>query len=408
MTKSKIHGICDPAFEAVQAAFASNFEQQKELGASLSIMHKGKCVVDLWAGVSDETTGASWEQDTKSVVWSTTKGMVSMCVLKLVDEGKIDLFAPVTDYWPEYGQAGKQNTLVAHILSQQHGVPVVEEEIPLNGTFDWDKMVGMIERQTPFFEPGTKVAYSPLMYGWLAGEIVRRVSGKSLGTYFRDEIAGPLEADCWIGIPPKVEAEVARMTAPEMVFQAELLDQPGYEVTKIVFTNSGGYTDFSIDEQTGRYRFDTPTAHAAEIGGGGGIANARGLARLYAPWANNGMYNGKKFISPEMVDYARAVVAASMMEVTLHQRMKFSMGFHKSWDNRWNPAAATIFMSEDAFGFAGNGGSIGFASPVEGLSFGYVMNKMNTADVFDRAQALIDETYKVLGYRTRETGNWIK
>ena len=408
MSSLEIFGTCEPGYEPVRDAFIDNFERLDDLGSSVAITHKGKMVVDLWAGTADETTGAPWQKDTKAVVWSTTKGMVSMCALKLAEQGKLDLFAPVTDYWPEYGQNGKENTLVAHMLCQQHGVPVVTEEIPLNGAFDWDLMVGMIERQEPFYEPGTAVSYSPLLYGWLVGEIVRRVSGKSLGQFFHDEFAAPLGADCWIGLPADKEGDVARMTAPPMVFQGDLLDLPGYEITKIVFTNSGGYTDFSVDEETGRYRFDTPAAHQAQIGGGGGIANARGLARLYAPWANGGEFEGKRIVSPDTIARAQSVVAASLHELTLHQRIRFSMGFHKSWDNRWNPAAATIFMSEDAFGFAGNGGSIGFASPAENLSFGYVMNKMNTADIFNRAQNVIDTVYKMLGYRSFETGNWIR
>jgi len=401
----EINGSCDPEFESVRREFIRNFKELDEIGACVCIMLNGEPVVDLWAGVADAETGQAWERDTKAVVWSTTKGLVSMCALILADRGELDLFAPVTKYWPEYGRNGKEGTLVAHLLCQQAGVCVVTETIPRGGVCDWDLMIRMIEDQEPQFAPGTRVGYSPLMYGWLVGEVIRRITGKSLGTFFREEVATPVDADCWIGLPADKEAEVSRMAASDAVFQGDFLDLPGYEITKIVFTNSGGYTDFSRDE-SGRYLFDTREAHAAEIGGGGGIANARGLARVYSPWANGGMHGDRQIVGLDTIARASMVVSALMTETTLRQLMRFSMGFHKSWDNRSNPAAATVLLSEDAFGFAGNGGSIGFASPAEHLSFGYVMNRMDTKSAFQRAQNLIDATYLKLGYRSNASGAW--
>lgn len=403
--KIDIHGTCHPDFEPVKRAFIKNFNEHNDLGASVCVTREQELVVDLWAGVADEETGQPWQRDTKSVIWSTTKGLVAMCALLLAQRGQLDLFAPVTKYWPEYGKNGKENTLVAHLLCHQAGVCVVTETIPRNGVFNWELMVRMIENQAPQFEPGTRVGYSALMYGWLVGEVVRRVSGKSLGNFFREDLAGPLGADCWIGLPEDREAEMAKMSVPTQLYQGDFLDQPGFEIARVLFSNSGGYTDFSRNEG-GHLIFDSRDAHAAEIGGGGGIANARGLARIYSPWANDGMDGSKRILDRDTLMLAERTISGVTIDATLRHNIRFSMGFQKSWDNRANPAAATVLMGERAFGFAGNGGSIGFADPEARMSFGYTMNRMVSMNVFTRAQCLMDAAYGVMGFHSNAAGSW--
>lgn len=404
MSDPVINGTCSPGFEAVRDEFIENFKSRGEVGASVCVIKDGETVVDLWGGVADRVAGRPWEQDTKCVVWSTTKAMPAMCIHVLVDRGALDLFAPVTDYWPEYGQNGKEGTLVAHFLNHQAGLCVVTEEIPERGIFDWDLMVGIIERQAPQFAPGTMVGYSALMYGWLLGELIRRVSGKSMGTFFREEIAGPLGADCWMGLPEELENETARVLTPEQPLFPDV-SPPGYEVAEILFRNSGGYLDFT-PKYDGRPLFDTPEAHRAEIGGGGGIANGRGLAHLYGPWANGGSFGGVDLIGQDTLDRAQMVVSAISTDFALRIATRWTYGFMKSWDNSFHGVGSQA-IGGAAFGYLGFGGSIGFADPEAGISYGYTMNRMGVGmGLMDSGQSLVDATYRALGYRSRESGEW--
>lgn len=402
MTEISINGVCKPEFGSVRDEFEKNFKERGEVGASVCVIHEGEKVVDLWGGVADQETGRPWEEDSICVVWSTTKGLAAMCLHVLADRGEVDLNALVTDYWPEYGQNGKENTTVGHLMSHQAGVCVVTDTIPHGGPFDWELMVDMIEKQKPQFEPGTGVGYSALMYGWLLGEVVRRVSGKSFGAFFREEIAEPLGSDCWIGLPESEEARVAGMIPPGDIFP---LDAPGFEIARELFTNSGGYLDFTPTED-GRPLFDTREAHAAEIGGGGGIANGRGLARAYAPWANGGSFDGVQLIGPDTLARARKTVSAVSLDLTLRRPVRFTMGFQRPWERfALHDMGATLGTS--AFGYYGNGGSIGFADPEEKFSFGYAMNMMGVG-LNERGQSLIDETYRSLGFRSDASGEWCR
>jgi CubicO group peptidase (beta-lactamase class C family) len=244
-----------------------------------------------------------------------------------------------------------------------------------------------------------------ISFGWTVGELVRRVSGKSLGTFFQDEVAKPLGIDFWIGMPEQFEPRVApvinyvqKANEPMSAFTQSLLNDRS-SLQALSFLNNGGFNP------NGR------ESHAAEIGGGGGISNARGLAGMYAPLANGGELNGVKLVDPDTLTRMGRVSVATNEDATLLIPTRFALGFMKSMDNRGRPAPNTdsVIMSEAAFGHVGAGGSIGFADPECGMSFGYLMNQMGKSILLnDRGQALVDAAYRSRGYRTNVGGSWTK
>jgi CubicO group peptidase (beta-lactamase class C family) len=406
-----LSGTYDPKFERVAGEFEKNYRERGELGASVCVMLNGEPVVDLWGGTARADDGAPWNTDTLAVVWSCTKGAVSFCAHVLASRGQLDLDARVTDYWPEYGQNGKAATTVKMLLSHQSGVCAVSEHLPPRAYADWDLMVRTIENQEPFFEPGTAHGYQALTYGWVVGEVIRRVSGQSLGRFFREAIAEPLGIDFWIGLPPVDESRTARMIMPEpdlenlSPFLAAMVNSNS--VQALAMGNSGGYLDIAENKVRG---FDTPTAHQAEIGAAGGLTNGRGLAGMYAPLACGGSLNGVEYVSPDILARMGAVASASNLDVTLLAPMRFSLGFFKAIDNRRGVPGTrdSMLLPEPAFGHPGYGGSIGFADPQARISFGYNMNRMGQGMLLnERSQSLIDAVYLSLGYRSRESGNWL-
>jgi len=412
VAQGALAGSCDPRFENVAVEFEKNFTERDELGASVCVMINGETVVDLWGGTAREDTGEAWNDDTLSIVWSSTKGAVSFCVHLLASRGEIDIDAPVAQYWPEYAQNGKADTTVKMMLNHQSGICAVSEPLPTGAFADWDVMVAAIEKQAPFFEPGTTHGYEALTYGWLLGEVIRRVTGKSLGAFFREAIGDPLGLDFWIGLPAADEARTARMILPVpdldnlSPFMSAMMDTSS--VQALALGNSGGYMDLNAE---GARNFDTRLAHAAEIGAAGGLTNGRGLAGMYAPLACGGSLNGVEFVDADTLARMAAVSSASSRDFTLLAPMRFSLGYFKSMDNRRAPRGTqdSMFLPEPAFGHPGYGGSIGFADPESGMSFGYTMNRMGEGVLLNpRGQSLIDAAYQALGYRSRESGFWLK
>ena len=404
----KIGGSCDPKFERVRKEFERNLEQRGEVGASVCVTLEGETVVDLWGGTARLDTGAPWEKDTVSLVWSCTKGATALCAHVLASRGLLDLDAPVAQYWPAFSQAGKQGITVKMLLNHQAGLPAVRQTLPKGAFYDWNLMVTALEEQEPFWEPGTRHGYHAFTFGWLVGELVRRVSGKSLGTFFQDEVAKPLGLDFWIGLPEEVEPRVAPMMMPEPPGEDEpvppvfaAMANP-HSIQALAFSNSGGYMDPG--------ECDSRAAHAAEIGAAGGITNARGLAGLYAPLACGGSLKGVELVGADTLARMAAVSSATGQDATLLCPMRFSLGYMKSIDNRRRSTGhlETAILSEEAFGHVGAGGSLGFADPKARMSFGYSMNKMGPGGgLNERGQSLVDAVYLSLGYRSNASGSWI-
>jgi CubicO group peptidase (beta-lactamase class C family) len=400
--EAAVSGTWRPKFQRVRDEFVRNFVERGEVGASVCVMVDGRTVVDLWGGVARQDTGAAWQPDTLTHVWSATKGATALCAHILVGRGQLDPNAPVVRYWPEFGQQGKENITVAMLLTHQAGLPAVRAPMPHGALFDWNLMVGALASEAPFWEPGTRNGYHALTFGFLVGEVIRRVTGLSLGAFFHNEVAKPLGLDFWIGLPEEEEARVAPQiaadaNAPLPVFYQKALSDPTSLPGLIVF-NSGGYL-FPGEA-------DTRAAHAAEIGSAGGITNARGLAGMYAALIRN----RGALVDRDTLARMGRVASASGQDATILAPSRFSEGFVKSIDNRRQVSGDTdsVILSEDAFGHLGFGGAIGFADPRAGMSFGYAMNKMGAGLALNpRGQSLIDAVYESLGYTSDASGGWV-
>lgn len=400
----EIQGSCDPKFQLVRQEFERNFRERGEVGASVCVTLHGETVVDLWGGMARPDTQTPWTSETVSIVFSSTKGATALCAHILASRGQLDLDAPVAKYWPEFAQAGKDKIPVKMLLNHQAGLPAVREPLPQGAYANWDLMVNALAKEEPFWEPGTRNGYHALTIGWLVGEVVRRVSGKSLGTFFRDEVAKPLGLDFWIGLPEDKESRVSPMiaTAPDLdsVFFREMTSRG--TITSLAMLNVGGYMGAKPE-------YDTRAAHAAEIGGAGGITNARGLAGMYAPLACGGKLKGVELVNSDTLARMAQVSSATGRDAVLLMPTRFALGFMKSMDNRRAPLGIldSALTSEEAFGHVGAGGSFGFADPKAEMSFGYTMNKMGAGILLtDRGQSLVDATYRSLGYQSNASGAW--
>jgi CubicO group peptidase (beta-lactamase class C family) len=404
-----IEGTCVPAFAEVQAEFERNFRERGEVGASVCVLLNDEPVVDLWGGVAERETGRAWMRDTIGLVWSCTKGAIALCAHVLVSRGQLDIDLPVAHYWPEFAQAGKGDITVRLLLNHQAGLPIVREPLRAGGLYDWDYMVERLAAEAPFWPPGTRQGYHAATFGHLVGEVVRRITGQGVGDFFRQEIAAPLGLDFHLGLPEDEESRVAptlradRIPAGEVPwrFLSEAARDPQSMQTLIV-TNTG--------RNPGARDHDTRLAHASVLPSQGAITNARGLAGLYAPLALGGEYRGVRLVDAPTLAQMSAVSSASAVDAVLLVGMRFGLGFMKSADNRRSAPAArdSLILSEEAFGHAGMGGSLGFADPRARMSFGYMMNKQGRGVLLnERGQSLVDATYRALGYHSNSAGRWL-
>ncbi len=392
-----VSGTCDPRFSEVKTEFERNFAERGEVGASVHVIVGGQAVVDLWGGTRDRG-GTPWESDTATIVYSCTKGATALCAHLLIDRGELDLDAPVAEYWPEFATNGKESVTVRMMLNHSAGVPALRDRLPAGACCDWDHMVTALAAEAPWWEPGTRNGYHMLTFGWTVGELVRRVSGRSLGTFFAEEISGPQDAEFWIGIPPEQEHRVASVipAKPEREdmtdFTKVVVDQPD-SLQRLALMNTGGFDA------------NDPVVRRAEIGGAGGIATARGLARVYGSAA----VGGGELFSPAVVAVMSEVSVATGQDATLLLPTRFGLGFMKSMDNRANRVGDrdSAILASEAFGHVGAGGSIGFADPARGLAFGYNMNRMGPGLLLnERGQSLVDATYRALGCSDNAGGVW--
>jgi CubicO group peptidase (beta-lactamase class C family) len=384
-----VHGTVDPRFSAVGDAFAANFDRHGDVGAACCVYHRGRPVVDIWAGLADRARATPWTRDTLALVFSTTKGVTALSALRLVERGALDLDAPIAAYWPEFAAAGKATIPVRWALCHKAGLADVEGRLTLDDVFAWHPVVAAIAAQRPNWEPGTKHGYHMRSYGWIVGEIVRRVSGKTLGRFFADEVAAPLGLEFWIGLPEAEEPRVATLVPapepsnPQVREMLAILMGPDTLLGRV----ANGPSDlFRYDERWNRRAF-----HAAEMPSSNGIGTARAVARMYAAVA--GEVDGVRLLRPETVEMAR-VVQADGVDAVLGLPTRFGIGF--MLPPVLSPAAAPT-----ALGHPGAGGSLGFADPEAEIGFGYVMNQMQLGVTGDpRAMGLVEAVYASLGSRS--------
>jgi len=383
-SSTEISGTVDHGFEPVREAFAANFEDNGDVGAAVCLYRDGRPVVDLWGGIADVASGRAWERDSIVMVFSTTKGMTAVVANLLVERGKLDLDAPVARYWPEFAAAGKANIPVRWLLTHRAGLAAVDGVLTLRDVLDWDPVVAAIAAQSPNWEPGTQHGYHVRSYGWTVGEVVRRVAGRSLGRFFAEEIALPLDLDIWIGLPAAEEPRCATLIpATGDDDGSSFLDgiPPDSLLARALFGPSNLFAA-GYDESWNRREI-----RAAEMPSSNGIANARSLARVYA--ATIGEVDGTRILSSETVEAARGVQSAGLDNI-LSFETAFGTGFAL-------PPMLCPSVGTGAFGHPGAGGSLAFADPEAGIGFGYVMNRMKLGATGDeRSQTLVEAAYSCL------------
>ena len=380
----KIEGTCDPKFSRVKDAFAENFEKRSEVGAAAAVVLDGKSVVDIWGGHADKAATRPWTRDTLVNVYSTTKGVTAICAHRLVDKGLLDIDAPVAKYWPEFAQAGKDKLPVRFLLSHRAGLPAVRKILDGDALFNWTTMTTALAEQEPWWEPGTAHGYHAVTFGWLVGEVIRRITGKTPGVYLRDEIAGPLGLDFHIGLDAKHDARVASLIASpppgpgEPNIFAEAMKNPESVVAKAFMNPPLMGKPGLVNSREWR---------AAEIPAANGHGTARALARLYGALARGGELDGVRVMSKDEVAKC-SIEQSNGPDKVLTLNTRFSQGFMMS------QPGAELGPNAKSFGHPGAGGSLGYADPEAKIGFGYTMNKMQASLLIDpRATALIEAVY---------------
>ncbi|MEE3327780.1 MAG: serine hydrolase domain-containing protein [Myxococcota bacterium] len=369
-----VHGHCEPRFSKVREIFAENLKNGSEIGAAVAFTIDGKPVIDLFGGYKDKEHSEPWEADTLVNVYSTTKGMTAICAHQLVEQGLLDLSAPVAHYWPEFAAEGKENLPVHYLLSHRAGLPAVRDPLPEGALYDWEMLTTALAAQEPWWEPGTRHGYHALTFGHLVGELIRRVSGKSVGQYFRDHVAEPLGADFHIGVGPEFDSRIsdlhgalnssdsssepADLPEPIRQFMRDMSDPT--TMTGAAFNNPP-LSEGAVNSRAWRQ---------AEIPAANGHGTARALARIYGALARGGEVDGIRILGSETIDRAITQQAEGPDAVLGGIPMRFGLGF------MLRSVIMPLSPSPRAFGHPGAGGSIGMADPDAGVGFGYTMNKM--------------------------------
>lgn len=356
-----------PGWEPVRDAFIEGFNKGEEHGAQVAVYHHGRCVVDLVGGWKDKDHTEPYGEDALQVVFSTTKGITSLAVAMCVEQGLLSYSEKVATYWPEFAVHGKGDITVAQLLSHRAGLYTVDGPIALEEALHWDTVTRRLANTAPRFEVDSTHGYHAITFGWLAGELVRRVTGKSLGTFVRDHITMPLGAEFHIGLPEELEHRVARLLAHPL---------PKFppEIARIMMERSApgtkGAEALSLNGAFGQGAFNKPEVHRAEIPGANGIGNARALARIYA--ATVGEVDGVRLIGEDIRRIATTSnTPIGEMDVVLISATDFAMGFMLHCER-------SLFSGPQAFGHNGAGGSVSFADPQRNMGFSYVMNTMMT------------------------------
>ena len=377
-----IEGHVAAGFEPVRDIFAE-FWEDIEVGASCCALHKGEIVVDIWGGFKSPEMTTLWQSDTLINVYSTTKGMASLAIAILFDEGLIDYDEKVIAYWPEFGAEGKQNVTVGQLLSHQAGLCGVDTKLEVVDLYDFDKMVNLLAAQKPLWEPGTAVGYHAITWGYFPGELVRRITGKTLGQYFGEKVAEPLGADFYIGLPDSEMSRCGTLIGPNRARKkprvTEVPKMPDLYPISLQNPSIAPYRDASSD-----------VWRRAEIAAANGQANARGIARIYAALANGGLLNGTKIISPEAIAEARKLEVDGEMDLVVGVPVRRARGFMLNIEGAYGPF-------NDSFGHGGAGGSSGFADPHNNVGFGYAMNQMQAdAAATPRSMKLVECLYQCI------------
>ena len=368
-------GRFDEKFKSIVDCYENQFELGLDIGSSLAITYEGEMVVDIWAGNRDRAKSLPWEENTIVNVFSSTKNATSLAAYVLADRGQLDFFAPVAEYWPEFAQKGKENILVSHIMSHSSGLPGWDVPVAGEDLYDPDKVAALFETQEPWWEPGTALGYHAISVGNLMGEIIKRISGKTVGNFFRDEIAKPLDIDFHIGLEDKHHSRVAEIHQAVEANPEDLFELEEGSVMQKVMTN-GIIT--APDANTAEWR-------RAEIPAAGGHGNGRSIAESMALIANGGTYKGKRIFSEDLIKHALDEQIRGN-DLVLVEPLRWGIGFGLPIEN----VSWMGYLEEGACFWAGWGGSMSIAETNKKVSFGYTPCLMEEGAIgAERSQNLV-------------------
>lgn len=369
----EIAGLAPARFAGVKDAFAANFEAGEELGARFTLVEAGETVLDLWGGHADRARSRAFDETTLAPVFSTTKAVAALLIARLVDAGKLDYAQTVASVWPEFAAAGKAAVTVEQVMSHQAGLAGFPDPMEPSAWFDWDAICARLAAMAPLWPPGTASGYHPITFGYLAGEIFRRVDGRTMGEALRQDLAQPFGLDLWIGLPDEAAARVAELQRPNALPDFGQINPATRAAFLRPWSQPGGRGADVLR------RFDLPSAT--------GYATALALARLMGALANDGWLDGEDVLSPALIaEAARQRIRGP--DLVLPFEISWGAGFMRNETvHPWGPG-------EQTFGHAGWGGSCAFADPERKLAGAYVMNKQSSALLGDpRPRRLIEAAY---------------
>lgn len=382
MSTVELKGHIEPGFEAVAQVFLDNFQQCGEQGAAFSVVHKGELLLDIWAGSRDKAAQQPWLESTRTTIFSAGKALVAVCVLQLVERGLLALDQPVADYWPEFAAAGKAKVTVRQVLCHRSGVNAFHEPVDDKAIFDWEGIVGRVAAEEPWWEPGTQQGYSPMLYGWVLGELVRRVSGENnFNEYFQAHIAAPLGLDSEFGVTASALAALADM-APNRATLPQL-NRNG--MTEIMRADPRGLANRAFGNPPSLlFGTNSDSWRQSQIPAANAQSSARSLALFYGSLCNRA---DERLLSKAMKSSCWTPQSQAEDSV-LKNDITFALGF-MCWPSK---------VSAERFGHPGAGGTLGYGDAEHQLGVGYVTRSMGQAILLDhRADRLLASTYKALG-----------
>ncbi len=363
--------VDDGGYAALLDVFVANFLVRGDVGAACAVYANGRPVVDLWGGLADVRAGVPWSRETSAVIFSCSKGLLAICIYSLVQDGRLDLDAPIAKYWPAFADHGKQRITVREAMCHRAGLPCLDVDLTQDEALAWDPVIRAIERQAPLFSPSAGHLYHALTYGWLVGEVIRRISGQSPGRFFQNAVAAGLDLRCWIGLPPRERPMVAWMEPPlpdeasEAAHEAERISSREPMVARSL--TMGGAFAFPTDR--GQVTFNDPRIQAAEIPGANGIATARSLARLYASCVSD-IGVPSPLTGASLADAMRVQSEGRQLSGVPDDGARWGTGFQLA-----SPPSQPM-LGSGSFGHAGAGGQLAFGDIERRVGFGYLSNQM--------------------------------
>jgi CubicO group peptidase (beta-lactamase class C family) len=382
---SNTKGFANEKFTNIKTTFDQILDSSKDSGAALAIWHEGELVVDLWGGIANQNNGKTWGEETAAVIFSCTKGLMSLAIAQLFERNLLSYDDLVVKYWPEYGSASKSKTTIRDLVSHRAGLPYFAENIELQEVLNWDLMVSKLEQEEPLWEPGNTYAYHAITHGWLAGEIIRRITGLMPGKYLEQEIASMVGATTWLGLAEELESKVAFSYSRTDLkdFFEDLIKQSTPEGNFLIrsLTLGSAFPVNLVGENVG---FNSRAVHEAQIPGAGGISTARGLAKIWS--ATVCETDGVRLLSDETVKEVTAVQSEGKPFTDLKPPYsRFGMGFQLD-------SEARRYLTNASFGHDGAGGQCAFADPKHKIGFTFITTEMGGGVIEDdRATRLIEQ-----------------